>query len=110
VEAAILGNERQFDALAWVYAKKLKVPITAGSDIHSAADIRFDSVLGVVLDTKMQTIDNYVNAVRNNAISGLKLPYGRFDLYGDESVTLPIDIRDKDDRSTGKSLEEFLKT
>ena len=108
VEAANSGNERAYDALAWAYAKKVKVTATAGSDIHSVEDIRPDSVFGVYLDKKMETISDYVDAVRNNTISGLRIPEGRFDLCGDEQVMLPVDIRDSDDHSTGKSLEEFL--
>ena len=79
VEAANSGNLQSFDALAWAYAKKLKLPVTAGSDIHYAGDIRPDTVFGVYLEKKMETIGDYVYAVRNNTISALKVPAGRFD-------------------------------
>jgi len=108
VEAANAGNERSFDALAWEYAKKLGLPVTAGSDIHSVLDVRQETVLGVYLKKRMRTITDYIDAIRNNALDGLKTPAGRFDLYGDEAVVLPIDIRDNEDRSTYKSLAEFL--
>jgi hypothetical protein len=81
VEAANSGNCQISDALAWAYAKKLKVSATAGSDIHYAADIRPDSVFGVYLDKKMETIADYVNAVLNNTIAKLKVPAGRFDFH-----------------------------
>jgi hypothetical protein len=80
IEAANSGNGQISDALAWLYAKELKVPITAGSDIHYAGDIRRDTVFGVYLDKKMETIADYVSAVLNNTIAGLKVPSGRFDL------------------------------
>jgi len=108
VEIANGGNQQSFDALAAAYAKTLGVPATAGSDIHSASDVRADTAYGVYLDKKMETIADYVNAVLNNAVAGLKIPPGRFDLYGDEKVILPVDIRDKEDRSTGKDIREFL--
>jgi hypothetical protein len=79
VEAANSGNSQISDALAWAYAKKLKVSATAGSDIHCAADIRPDTVFGVYLDKKMETIADYVDAVLNNTIAKLKVPTGRFD-------------------------------
>ena len=80
VEVANSGNSQISDALAWAYAKKLKVSATAGSDIHYAADIRQDSVFGVYLDKKMETINDYVDAILNNTIAKLKVPKGRFDL------------------------------
>jgi len=108
VEAANAANEQSFDALAWAYAKKLMLPITAGSDIHCTDDISPDSVLGVYLDKKIETIGDYVDAIRNNAIAGLKIPDGRFDISGNERITLPVDIRDGGDRSTGVSINEFF--
>ena len=78
VEAANSGNERLSDALACTYAEKLNVPATAGSDIHSTGDIRRDTVFGVYLDKRMETITDYVDAVLNNAIAALKIPAGRF--------------------------------
>jgi len=81
LEAANSGNSQISDALAWAYAKKIKVSVTAGSDIHYAADIRQDTVFGVYLDKKMETIADYVNAVLNNTIEKLKVPAGRFDFH-----------------------------
>jgi len=81
VEAANSGNSQISDALAWAYAKKLNVSATAGSDIHYAADIRGNTVFGVYLDKKMETIADYVVAVLNNTIAKLKVPAGRFDLH-----------------------------
>ena len=108
VEVANSGNEQSFDAFAWAYSNKLKVSATAGSDIHSASDIRSNTVFGVYLDKKMENILDYVNAVRNNTISGLKVPKGRFNFYGDERLSLPVEIRDCNDRKFAKSLEEFF--
>ena len=108
VETANAGNDRSFDALARAYAGKLGLPVTAGSDIHFAGDIRPASAFGVYLDRKMETIADYVDAIRNNAIAGLKMPAGRCDLHGDERVALPVDIRDSRDQSTGITLADFL--
>jgi hypothetical protein len=81
VEAANSGNNQIADALAWAYAKKLKVSATAGSDIHYAADIQRHTVFGVYLNKKMETITDYVDAVLNNTIAKLKVPPGRFDFH-----------------------------
>ena len=104
VEAANAGNERSFDAMAMAYAKKYNLPVTAGSDIHYTGDIRPEIVFGVYLDKKMETIKDYVDAIRHNAIADLKVPAGRFDFYGDERVTLPVEIRDGSDRSIGRGF------
>jgi hypothetical protein len=108
VEAANSGNHQSSDALALLYAEKLRLPITAGSDIHYAGDIRPDTVFGVYLDRKMESISDFVYAVRNNAIREIKVPAGRFDNYKIEYRMAPVDIRDKEDRSTGDSLKDFL--
>ena len=108
VEAANCGNQQSFDALAWLYAKKIKVPITAGSDIHLASDVQDGVVFGVYLDKRMETIADYVNAVRNNIIKRLRVPEGRFNLNGNERILLPVDILDSRGRRTGKDITEFL--
>jgi len=81
VEAANSANSQVSDALAWSYAKKINVSATAGSDIHYAADIRPNTVFGVYLEKKMETIFDYVDAVLNNTIAKLKVPAGRFDFH-----------------------------
>ena len=96
------------DALAWTYAKKLGLPVTAGSNIHFTDDIRSETVLGVYLEKKMESISDYVDAIRNNAIAGLKTPAGRFNINENIRITIPVDIRDGRDRSTGRKLAELL--
>jgi len=109
VEAANAGNNDPcYDALAWVYARRLALPVTAGSDIHYAEDIRPDTVFGVYMDRRMKSIGDYVSAIRDNTIGGLKIPPGRCDPCGDEKVFLPVEFRDNRDRSTGWDLAEFL--
>jgi len=83
VEAANSGNNQASDVLAWGRAKELNVCATAGSDIHYAEDIWPHIVFGVYMDKKMETINDYVNAVLNNTITALKVPPGHFneDVY-----------------------------
>ena len=78
IEAANSGNEPISDALAWAYAQELKVPVTAGSDIHYAGDIDGDIVFGVYLPKRMESAKDFADAVRNNKISRLKIPEDRF--------------------------------
>jgi histidinol phosphatase-like PHP family hydrolase len=110
VEAANAGNQEQsYDALAMRYAKKTGLPATAGSDIHDAARTNDGEwIFGVYLDKKMETIADYVTAIREKKLAGLRMREGRCDWHGDWTVTLPVDIRDANDRSTGQNLREFL--
>ncbi|GHT94527.1 hypothetical protein FACS1894141_1360 [Spirochaetia bacterium] len=108
VEAANAGQEQSEDALALRYAQKLGLPVTAGSDIHDAGQLETDAIFGVYLDTRLAAIQDYVTAIRTNTIVGLRMTRGRCDFHGDEILSLPVDIRDKRDRSTGQDLWEFL--
>jgi predicted metal-dependent phosphoesterase TrpH len=108
VEAANAGNgERSYDALAARYADKLGLPKTAGSDIHDAGQFDQGEIFGVYLDHKIDSIAGYVAAIKEKNIAGLKMSEGRCDYSGNETVSLPVEIRDAQDRSAGVDLGEF---
>jgi predicted metal-dependent phosphoesterase TrpH len=110
IEAANAGNHDQsYDALALRYAKKLGLPVTAGSDIHETGQLEARGVFGVYLDKKMETIADYTAAIKGNAITGLKISPRRCDSRGDETVSLPVEILNADERDTGQDLWDFLK-
>ena len=109
VEAANGGNgDVSDDALAFRYAKKLKCPITAGTDIHDASLIYGGELFGVYLNEKLNSIADYVKIIRDNGIAGVKADRSRFDFHGNESVRIPVDIRDEHDRITGKHWKEYV--
>jgi hypothetical protein len=109
VEAANAGNRDQsYDGLAARYAEKLGLPKTAGSDIHDAEQFGWGEIFGVYLNKKIDGIAGYVDAIRTKAIAGLRISEGRCDYTGNETVSLPVDIRDADDRSAGRDLREFF--
>jgi len=111
VEAANGSNNKHENALALLYAQKLNLPFTAGSDIHNIRNIANDTVFGVYLDEKMETVSDYVKAVHSNTIGALHIPAGYFpakELPENNRVSLPVDIRDERDQSTGKSIAEFF--
>jgi hypothetical protein len=109
VEAANGGNhDESYDALAWAYAKKQGLPVTAGSDIHDAEDVVEDVVFGVYLDQKIKSAKDYAAAVRANALSGLKFPQGRCNLTGNERLSLPAEILDANGQATGEPIMQFL--
>ncbi|MDR1318036.1 MAG: PHP domain-containing protein [Treponema sp.] len=99
VEAANAGNhEQSYDALAMRYAQKLGLPATAGSDIHNAEQAFYGELFGVYLDKKLNSIADYVAAIRNRKIAGLSISPGRCDYHGDEIISLPVEIRNGNDR------------
>jgi len=109
VEAANATNaEQSYDGLAMRYAQKLGLPYTAGSDMHDSRQITPDGVFGVYVKKKLDTINDFVKDICTNNIAGIKISEGRCDYFGDEKVYLPVDIRDKNDRSTGKDWKKIL--
>lgn len=109
VEAVNGGHEDvSLDALAYRYANKLGLPVTGGTDIHDAQSVYYGEIFGVYLEEKLNSIDDYVKAVCNNKISGIKAEKGRLDYHGYESIKIPVEIRDKNDRITGEDWREFV--
>jgi hypothetical protein len=109
VEAANAGNQEQsYDALALRYAQKLKLPVTAGTDMHDARQLCGGWAYGVFTEKKLQSISDYVHAVCNNDISGISMAEGRCDYHGDETIRIPVEIRDQDDRSAGKNWKKLI--
>jgi hypothetical protein len=113
VDAVEVGNpaneEQSYDALALRYARKTGLPATAGSDMHNVRQFWNDGIFGVYIENKLQSISDYISAICNNRIKDIKINSGRCDYRGNEIIALPVDIRDKNDKSTGKSWNEFLK-
>jgi hypothetical protein len=103
VEAANAGNDRAADALAMRYAKSLDIPVTAGSDIHDTSQLETGPIYGVYLDKKMETLQDYVNAIRENAIAGLQAPEDRWLLHGDENIPEWVYIRKEEGRVSRQS-------
>jgi hypothetical protein len=109
VEAANGGNQDQsYDALALAYAQRLGLPATAGSDIHQVDQFQTDTIYGVYLDKKMTSIQDYVAAIKTNTLAGIRTSPGRCDLRGNETIRLPVDIRNAQDRGTRQDIGEFL--
>jgi hypothetical protein len=108
VEAANGGNDdKSYDALAYRYAKRAGKPVTAGTDIHIASTLLGGGLFGVYLDKKMNTIADYVDAIRHNTIAGIRTSPSRCEYCGYEDVMLPVDIRDENDRTISRNWKDF---
>ena len=109
VEAVNGGHEDvSCDALAYRYAHKIGKTVTAGTDIHDASSIYYGEIFGVYVDKKLNSIDDYVKIICNNEIAGIKNEEGRLDYHGDETVKIPVEIRDENDMIIEKNWKEFV--
>ena len=108
VEVANGGNEKSDDALAFRYAKKLGKPMTAGTDIHDVQTVYSGGSYGVYLEKKLDSIADYVKIICSNEIAGLKTDESRLYYHGKEAVNLPVEVRDENDRVTGRHWKELI--
>jgi len=110
IEIANAGNaDPGDDALARVYAEKLKLPVCAGTDAHFAEVLGKDNPpYGIYMESKLNDIGDYVKAIKEGTLGGLHIPPGRCEYQGNEQINLPVDIRDGDDRSTGEEVWQYL--
>jgi hypothetical protein len=129
VEIANGGNEPEWDALAAEYAARIGLPVTAGSDIHDVNQFDEGDIFGVYLDKKLETIQDYVEAIRrgtfapaellpirkegswgsrHKAIANLRVTPGRTMFQGYEKPALPVDLRDENDKGTWQDFREFM--
>jgi len=109
VEAANGGHDDvAYDALACRYAQKLGKPMIAGSDIHSTDTLFYGEIYGVYSDKELNTIDDFVKMILNNNVAGVKTEEHRLDFTGNENVKIPFEVRDENDRVTGKHWRDFI--
>jgi hypothetical protein len=101
-------DDPSYDALACRYANKIRKPATAGTDIHDASDLYYNEIFGVYTDKKLNNISDYVNIILNNEILDLRINKARIEYHGTETVKLPVEIRDENDRITKKHWKDFI--
>jgi hypothetical protein len=80
----------------------------AGSDIHEVSMVYNGETFGVYFDRKLSNVTDFINAVCNNEITGLKTDRARFDFHGNENVITPVDVRDGNDRIVSNDWKEYI--
>jgi len=109
VEVVNGGHEDvSFDALANRYAEKIGKPVTAGTDIHSADDLLYTNIFGVYSEKKLNSIADFVNMILKNEVTGLKTNKDRLAFSGKEKVTIPVEIRDENDKITKRNWKDYI--
>jgi predicted metal-dependent phosphoesterase TrpH len=111
IEAANKGNhDGAYDAQAREYARILGLPAVAGSDIHNAKNLRNEAPFGIELETKLGSAADYAALILNKGSIKLRTPPGRCDFHranGDKPLLLPVEIRDRNDRTPGPRRMTF---
>ncbi len=79
IEVYNAANLPEFDAQARAYAKHHGLGLTAGSDIHGAQQYEDEHLGGVIFEQRLQSVGDYVEAIRTGAPRRLRVPAGRFD-------------------------------
>ena len=73
-EVANAGNPSYQDRLAYRYAVKHHIPMTAGSDIHLVAHTDSGNLYGVAFDTPLRSAADYVNRIKEGKGYSLHVP------------------------------------
>ena len=108
VEVANAGNsESIYNVLALRYAKKLGLPGTAGSDMHTAQQLKTNAVFGVYLTQKMYTVNDYVNAIKSKSIAGIRT-HPRCFRAELETPHMSVYIHDYKDYISIEDIADFL--
>jgi len=107
---AVNGGHEDFsnDALAYRYAKKIGKPVTAGTDIHDASEVLYGNIFGVYSDKKLNNITDFVNMILNNEVAGLKTDDDRLKYFGNESVRLPVEVRNSEDKVISRNWKNYI--
>lgn len=77
IEAANAGNEALDDARALRYGMEKGLVMTAGSDNHHSPA---ETLYGVILESRLTSIEDYVRMILNHEKIGLHVPESRFQL------------------------------
>ncbi len=104
------GNRPENDILAVRYAKILDLPVTAGSDMHQANRRPSEMMMGVTFDAPLESVADYVKAIREKRPFGVRKPEGRGQWREDADILKPVDVRDANDKSTDSDIWKLLKT
>ncbi len=94
IEAYNAGNNPVDDCYALAYAQSLKLPVTAGTDMHRIGGRPAELTYAVRFDRKWNSVMDYVHAILNRESFGVKVNEGRSvgELTG---LALPWEICDE---------------
>lgn len=83
IEVLNMGDKKEHSRRAYEYAKKVGIPITAGTDIHAIHN--FPTVAGIGVEREINSVNELIDAIRNR--DTVIYPESRFE----EIKQLPLD-------------------
>lgn len=90
IEAVNYGNVPIWNTLALQYAKRLHLPYSSGSDNHSAENMQWEKLGGIVLDKPLDSIHDYVSVILEKKPMDIKTPSA--EILPPWQIDLPIDL------------------
>jgi len=103
------GNEMPWNILAMQYARRVNLPVTAGSDNHRAESMQRKNLAGVVFDRPLRDIHDYVAAILQRRPFRLHLPGPVPPWTGDIRPDLPAFWLGREGEATDIRAEDVLK-
>lgn len=97
-------NDDEFDRKARKYAKFYNLPMTSGSDIHTAKNVGV-TTRGMSFERKLETIDDFITAVKNNQGYSIADDPLRSFVKPEDFAYLPIYLYDEEGRA--KKIQAF---
>ena len=109
VEGVNSDNSPECNGLAVRYAKMLGLPITGGSDNHCADTMQFKKLSGVVFETPLRDIHDYVSAILNRKPFKVHAQPEDMIWHEDTKIHTPVKIHGEDDRVIQGDIKRFLR-
>ncbi len=94
-EVANAGNPYEQNRMAYRYAKKYHITMTAGSDIHQVSTTSKREVYGMEFDEPLHSITDYVTRIKKGTGFSLHVPSWQLEWCSGTSNHLPVYIFDK---------------
>ncbi len=107
LEVCNAGNSAPQNALAYAYCKKLKMPMTSGSDIHHSSGAAF-GCFGMVFNEPLKDISDYVKQVKAGKGYKVIIPSEHRHSTEESRPSLPIFLYDYDGNKKQVIVDELL--
>lgn len=108
IEGYNAGNDPRWNVLGLQYARMSGLPVTAGSDNHHAQTMRPERLAGVVFDHPLQSVADYVRAIRERQPFAPHLPV-ELPVWNDQcEPDLPVIWHDRDGKPFGQDTVKAL--
>ena len=107
MEVCNYGNPPYQDIIAYNFCLKRGITMTSGTDLHDVTRLE-ESISGMVFDKPLESIADYVRAVRENRGFRPLIPDDRKEMNDEIANMLPITLYDRDNVGKQVTLKDIL--